>query len=297
MNGFDTEALKAYSGRMKSRRDFLKMTAATLAGACVTAPAAESFAPERKRIPLGLQLYSLRKECAKDLEGTIAAVGKMGYKGVEFAGYYGRDAKTLRKLLDDAGLKCCGTHIALDTILGDALPKTIEFNKTLGNEYLMVPSLPGKYQKTKEGWQQAADLFNQTVDKAQAEGMRIGYHNHGVEFTPIDGEMPWDIFFNRARKDVLIQYDIGNAAHAGADARVYLKKFPGRVASVHVKPYSKSNPNALIGADEMPWPEIFNLCEKVSGVKWYIIEYERENEPPLVSVDKLRKILCDMGKC
>ena len=93
MNGFDTEGLKAYSGRMKSRRDFLKMTAATLAGACVTAPAAESFAPERKRIPMGLQLYSLRKECAKDLEGTIAAVGKMGYKGVEFAGYYGRDER------------------------------------------------------------------------------------------------------------------------------------------------------------------------------------------------------------
>src|SRR6185436_11305118 len=279
-----------------SRREFLNTVAVTAVSAS-TLSTTLLAKDSPKKIPIGLQLYSVRNECAKDLEGTVKAVGKMGYKGVEFAGYYGRDARTLRKLLDDAGLKCCGTHIALDTIIGDALPKTIEFNKILGNENLMVPSLPGKYQKTKEGWQQAADLFNETVDKAKADGMRIGYHNHGVEFKPIEGEIPWDIFFNRAHKDVLIQYDIGNAAIAGADARVYLKKFPGRVASVHVKPYSKSNPNALIGADELPWPEIFNLCEKVSGVKWYIIEYERENEPPLVSVEKLRKILCDMGKC
>jgi sugar phosphate isomerase/epimerase len=109
--------------------------------------------------------------------------------------------------------------------------------------------------------------------------------------------MPWDIFFSRAKRDVLIQYDIGNAAHTGADARTYLKKYPGRVASVHVKPFSKANPNALIGDDELPWPDIFKLCENVSGVKWYIVEYERENEPALVSVEKLRKILCGMGKC
>jgi sugar phosphate isomerase/epimerase len=280
-----------------SKREFLKLSVTGLAGAYVSTSAAAGFAPERKKIPLGLQLYSLRKECAKDLEGTIAAVGKMGYKGVEFAGYHGRDAKTLRKLLDDAGLKCCGTHTALDTLLGDKLAQTIEFNKTLGNEYLIVPSLQLKYQKSKEAWQQAADRFNEVLPKATAENMRIGYHNHGVEFTPINGEMPWDIFFNRAKKDVLIQYDIGNAAHAGADAPTYLKKFPGRVASVHVKPYSKVNPDALIGDDEMPWSEIFKLCEGISGVKWYIIEYERENEPALVSVEKLRKILCDLGKC
>jgi hypothetical protein len=99
-----------------------------------------------------------------------------------------------------------------------------------------------------------------------------------------------------AKKEVVIQYDIGNAAEAGADARVYLKKKPGRVASVHVKPFSKSKPDALIGDDELPWPEIFKLCETVAGVEWYIMEYEREAEPPLVSVDKLLQIMRRMGK-
>src|SRR5213082_773097 len=122
------------------RREFLKTTAAVAVAATTPGDLFAAGEYGGNKIPFGLQLYSVRNECAKDLDGTVAAVGKMGYKGVEFAGYYGRDAKTLRKLLDDAGLQCCGTHIALDTILGDALPKTIEFNKTLGNEYLMVPS-------------------------------------------------------------------------------------------------------------------------------------------------------------
>lgn len=279
-----------------SRKTFLKLAATAAAGACLPMKAADTSAPGRK-IPIGLQLYSVRKDCAKDLAGTLAAVGKMGYEAVEFAGYYGRDAKTLRQMLDDSGLKCCGTHTAIETILSDKLAATIEFNKTLGNEYLIVPSLPMKYQKTKETWLEAADLFSQAATKAKAQDMKVGFHNHSVEFKPINGEMPWDIFFGQASKDVLVQYDIGNAARADASAPGYLKKFPGRVASVHVKPFSKSNPNALIGKDELPWPEIFKLCEGVAGVQWYIVEYERENEPPLVSVERLRKILCEMGKC
>jgi len=257
---------------------------------------AAGIPPVEKRKPsLGVQLYSVRKDCAKDLPGTLNAVGKIGYKAVEFAGYYERDAKALRKLLDDAGLKCCGSHIHIPDLTGAELEKTVEFNKTIGNVNLMVASMPPK--KTKDDWEKAADFLSEVAAKVKPQGMRVGYHNHGVEFTPINGEMPWDIFFNRASKEVRIQYDIGNAAVAGADARVYLKKFPGRVLSTHVKPFSKKDPNALIGKDELPWPEIFNLCETVAGVEWYIIEYELENEPPLVSIEKLHKIMCDLGKC
>src|ERR1044071_3835983 len=137
-----------------SRRDFLK-TSVTATAALAAATPANLFAAGEyggNKIPFGLQLYSVRNECAKDLDGTVAAVAKMGYKAVEFAGYHGRDAKALRKLLDDTGLKCCGTHIGLDTLLGDNLPKTIEFNHTLGNRYLIVPGLPGKYTQSHQGW-------------------------------------------------------------------------------------------------------------------------------------------------
>src|SRR5438105_11085129 len=92
-----------------------------------------------KPLQVGLQLYAVRDDCAKDLPGVLKAVAKMGYTGVEFAGYYGRSAQELRAMLDEDGLKCYGTHIGLETLLGDNLAKTVEFNKVLGNNMLIVP--------------------------------------------------------------------------------------------------------------------------------------------------------------
>ena len=281
-----------------SRRQFLKTSAA--AAAVAATPSTDLFGADSyggNQIPFALQLYSVRNECAKDLVGTVTAVAKMGYKAVEFAGYHNRDAKSLRKLLDDVGLKCCGTHLSLDTLLGDNLPKTIEFNQTLGNKFLIVASLPAKYTKTRQGWLEAADHFNEVADKAKPQGMRVGYHNHSIEFTPLDGELPWDTFFNRAKKEVVIQFDTGNGVAQGGDPMVFLKKHPGRVASVHVKPYSKAKPNALIGDDELPWKEIFRICETTAGVQWYIIEYESDAYPPLVSVEKTLEVMRRWGKC
>jgi sugar phosphate isomerase/epimerase len=281
-----------------SRREFLKASTATAALAATTP--AKLFAGGDyggNQIPFGLQLYSVRDDCAKDLVGTVTAVSKMGYKGVEFAGYHGHDAKSLRKLLDDVGLKCCGTHIGLETLLGDNLPKTVEFNTVLGNPFLIVPGLPEKYRKTRQDWQNTAELFSELADKVKPDGMRVGYHNHSIEFIPLDGELPWDTFFNRAKKEVVIQFDTGNGVAQGGDPVVFLKRKPGRVASIHVKPFSKAKPNALIGDDEQPWKEIFQICETTAGVEWYIIEYESDAYPPLVSVQKTLEVMRRWGKC
>ncbi|MBM3859547.1 MAG: TIM barrel protein [Verrucomicrobia bacterium] len=281
-----------------SRRRFLKLTAATAATVALR--------PERllaaggyggKKIPIGLQLYSVRKECAADLVRTITAVGKMGYKGVEFAGYYDRDAKTLRKLLDDHGLKCCGTHTRIDTLAPDKLTETIEFNKILGNKFLIVPGLPKKHTATRQAWRETADLFNELADKVKPDGMLVGYHNHSIEFKPLDGELPWDTFFGNTKKEVIMQFDTGNAMHAGGEAVTFLKKYPGRAITVHLKPFSKAKPKALIGEDELPWKDIFATCESVGNTEWYIVEYESDAFPPLVSVEKCLDTLRRWGKC
>src|SRR5438132_5931756 len=122
-------------------------------------------------IPIGLQLYSVRDDCAKDLQGTIAAVGRMGYAGVEFAGYYGHTAQDLRKMLDDKGLRCCGTHTSLDTLLGDALPATVEFNQALGNRFLIVPGLSEERRKSREAWLETARLMNGISERLEPFGM------------------------------------------------------------------------------------------------------------------------------
>jgi sugar phosphate isomerase/epimerase len=249
-------------------------------------------------IPIAAQLYSVREECAKDLPGTLAAVAKMGYVGVEFAGYHGRSAKDLRKLLDDNGLVCCGTHIGLDTLLGAELEKTVAFNKELGNKYLIVPGLAEERRNSRKAWQETAKVFNEIADKLKPLGMRTGYHNHTIEFKPMDGELPWDTFFGNTKKEVVMQFDTGNAAHGGSDALPFLRRYPGRAATVHLKPYSKARGSfdPVIGEDDLPWKEIFKVCETTGGTEWYIVEYESSAYPPLVAVEKCLQNLKKMGK-
>jgi sugar phosphate isomerase/epimerase len=247
-------------------------------------------------IPIALQLYSVREECARDLPGTIAAVAKMGYAGVEFAGYYERSAPELRKLLDDHGLRCAGTHTGLNTVLGDELPRTIEFNQTLGNKFLIVPGLPRERRETRQAWQETAKLFNEAAERAKPHGMLVGYHNHSIEFQPLDGELPWDTFFGNTKPEVVMQFDTGNALHGNAETAPFLRRYPGRAITVHLKEYAKDNNKALIGEGDVPWDEVFQLCETIGGTEWYIVEQESYAYPPLECVDRCLQALRKMGK-
>ena len=249
------------------------------------------------KLPIGLQLYSVREDAKRDLPGVLAAVSKMGYDGVEFAGYYGHSAGDIRRMLDDNGLKCCGTHTGLDTLLGDQLPATIEFNQTIGNRFLIVPWLPEERHNTKEALLATAHLMNEISDKAQPHGMRTGYHNHTFEFHPMpDGELPWDIFFGNTGPEVVMQFDTGNAMHAHAEAPPFLRRYPGRATTVHLKEYSSTNDQALIGEGEVDWKTIFDLCENIGGTEWYIVEQESYAYPPLECVDRCLQNLRAMGK-
>jgi len=254
----------------------------------------QSAKQTKRQTPIGLQLYSVREDCQRDLPGTIAAVGKMGYDGVEFAGYYDRSAQDLRKLLDDNGLVCCGTHTGLETLLGDNLAKTIEFNKTIGNKYLIVPGLPEKNRSSHQAWLDSAKLFNELAEKVKPQGMLVGYHNHGVEFQAMDGELPWDTFFGNTSKDVVMQLDIGNAMSGGADPLPYLYRYPERAVTVHVKEFSKTNDKALIGEGDVPWKAFFALCKAVGNTEWYIIEQESYAFKPLECADRCLKNLRKM---
>ncbi|HUT36343.1 MAG TPA: TIM barrel protein [Planctomycetota bacterium] len=275
---------------MVSRRDFLGLGAATLAaGGRLLGAEAEAA----KKIPIGLQLYTLRREAGKDLPGTIAAVAKAGYKAVEFAGYYNRKAEELKKLLDDNGLKCCGTHTGMGTLLGDNLKKTVEFNKAIGNRYLMVPG--GVGGKTKESWVEAAKRFTDIAEKLKPEGMVTGYHNHAHEFKkfgPDDPETPWDVLFSNAGQDVAMQLDIGNGMGGGCDPVATLKKFPGRAITLHVKGFG-----GIVGEDKAPWPEIFALCETTGKTEWYIVEQDGSGKySPLDTIQRVMDNLKKMGK-
>ena len=248
------------------------------------------------RIPIALQLYSVRDDCAGDLSLTLQAVAQMGYEGVEFAGYYDRTAEELRDMCEDLGLKVAGTHTGLNTLLGDELAKTVEFNQTLGNPYLIVPGLSEEYRNSQQAWRDTAKIFNDVADKIADQGVSTGYHNHTTEFEAMDGEIPWDIFGHNTRDAVVMQIDIGHALRAGADPVAAIERYPGRAKLVHLKEYSATNDDALIGEGEIPWEDVFRACETVGGTEWYIVEQERYAYPPLECVERCINSLRQMGK-
>lgn len=272
-----------------TRRDFLKTTAAgtvaLMAGSVVPLFAA------RKKIPIGVQLYSVGSTARNDLPGTLAGIKKIGYDGVEFAGYYDLAAKDFRQLLDDNGLLALGSHLQLNLFADDKIEATIEYSQILGLKFLAVPSMR---TNTIDAWKEAADTFTAIAEKLKPHGMEIGFHNHTGEFEPIDGVVPLELFFSETSKDVFMQLDIGHCVKV-ADPLVWLNKFPGRARSVHVKDWNPETRSNIVGEGDVKWPEVLQACETVGGTEVYIIEEESRSFEGLEGIDKmlqgLRKFL------
>jgi sugar phosphate isomerase/epimerase len=249
------------------------------------------------RIPIALQLYSVREDCQKDLPGTLASVAGMGYEGVDFAGYYGYEAKELRAMLDDLGLRAAGCHTGLSTLMGDELARTVAFNQILGNRYLVVPGLAEEYRNSRDAWQRTADLFNEIAAQLEPEGMFTGYHNHHIEFTPYeDGLTPWDIVYGNTQDRVVMQIDVGNALHGGGDPLACLQRYPGRALTVHLKEYAADKDQVILGEGDVDWSRIFEEVESQGKTEWYIVEQESYPYLPLESVRRCLENLKAMGK-
>lgn len=237
------------------------------------------------QIPVALQLFSVRRECARDLPGVLSALRNLGYQGVEFAGFYGQSAREIKQMLKDNSLQCCGSHTPLDQLSTDNFSETVEFNRAIGNRTLIVPGLPAQYHSL-AGWSQAAALFNDLSDRLGQFGMRIGYHNHAVEFAPLSGQIPWDIFFSQTRPEVIMQMDLGNARYGGADPLALLSRYPGRTKSIHVKDSVPGQPDVPLGTSDFDWRKLARLCESVAGTEWYIIEHEAHDTPGLQAAEQ-----------
>ncbi|MDY0169541.1 MAG: sugar phosphate isomerase/epimerase [Thermoguttaceae bacterium] len=279
-----------------SRRDVLKLGAGAAAAWSTGALASWANVTAAKKIPIGLQLYSIRQDAAKDLPGVLKAVAEMGYEGVEFAGYYGHSAEDIRKLLDDNGLKCCGTHTGLNTLFPENFDATVEFNKTIGNKYLIVPGMPDDRLHSVEAIKNTAALFNEWAPKAKEHGMVVGYHAHGGDFRKVDGEVTrWDLLFKSTRPEVVMQMDMGNCIGGGGDPYATLERFPGRSLTVHLKEHGGPR-GAAVGEGEVDWKRVFQICETVGGTEWYIVEQEAYDAEPLESVRRCLQNLRKMGK-
>ena len=277
-----------------NRRTFLQHTVIGTAGAALglgLAGCATSKTSMKKKIPVGVELYSVRVECQADFHGTIAAVAQIGYKGVEFAGYWGLSAKEIRKMIDDNGLITCGSHTQFADLQPDKLAATIEFNQIIGNKNVICPSMTAN---SKQEWLDKAKLFNELADQLKPHGMWIGYHAHAHDFQKFDGETAWDIFFGNTKQEVIMQLDTSNCRDGGADPVEVLNRYPGRERTIHIKA-NGGGPEAVIGEDKINWAGVFEFCETKGGTEWYIIEHET-SKTPILTLQRSYAAMKQFGK-
>ena len=244
------------------------------------------------QIPLAVQVYSVRKEAAADLPGTLAQLAKMGYDGVEFAGFYNHSAAAVKKMLADTGLKAFSSHTGIKVLSGDELQKSIDFHAEIGCPYLVVPSL-GRTDKA-DDWRRHADALTEIAGKLKPHKMRTGFHNHAVEFVPVEGKVPMEILFDNTPADVIMQLDVGHCVRAGADPIAYINKNKGRSRSLHIKDFSPQSEDILLGQGIVKWPDVFKAATTAGGTEIYIVEQERYPFPPLECVEKCLKTLKQM---
>jgi sugar phosphate isomerase/epimerase len=284
-----------------SRRSFV-----TIAG---TASLAWAL-PPAKKIPVGLELYSVREALAKDLMGTVGAVAKMGYEIVEFYSPYYQwtpdYAKKVRALMDDLGIRCNSTHNGSESFTPEGLKKAVELNQVLGAKYIVWASAGDPADL--DGWKGVAAKLTEASQALAPLGMKAGYHNHQVEFRMMGGQRPIEVIAANTPKDVMMQLDVGTCVEAGSNPVTWIHSNPGRIRSLHCKDFrigkgsrlqkteksgldekgemqssasisiggdrSETGYRVLVGEGDVPWGRVVEAAESVGGVEYYLIEQE-----------------------
>jgi sugar phosphate isomerase/epimerase len=262
-----------------SRRSFLSLAATT---ACAVPAAAAASG----HIPVGLELYSVRDELARDAHGTVRAVAAMGYEIVEFYAPYfewsSLDAKKMRSVMDDVGVRCLSTHNDAKSFTANGLLHAIELNQILGSKFIVfADAVKGD---SLDGWKRVAENLNETTEKLKPLGLRTGFHNEELDFTLMGGQRPIEVLAANTSKSVMLQLDVGTCLEAGYDAVAWIKKNPGRINSMHCKDWSpepSKGYSVLFGEGVAPWNNIFAVAEKTGGIEYYLIEQEGSAYPAM----------------
>src|ERR1700733_10124984 len=281
--------------KMIDRRKFVKTAVQTATGVAAATLLADKFswaAAERRIDRVGLQLYTVRDLMKADFDGTIAKVAAIGYKEVEFAGYFGRTGQQVRAAVDKNGLTPVSTHVQYDE-LDDKFPSVIETSKVIGLKYIVCPWIPEELRKNPDIWKQAAAKFNHCGELSKKAGLQFAYHNHWFEFLRVNGKLPYDEILKECDANLVkMEMDLCWITAAGGDPVKYFNLYPGRFPLVHVKDLKKlptvtegGSQNfggtvdlTAVGDGIIDWKKIFVHSEK-AGIKHYIVEHDKPTDP------------------
>ncbi len=237
------------------------------------------------KLPIALQMYTLRDDAQRDFAGTLRKVAELGFQGVELAGTGGMGAGELRHLLRELGLEVAGSHVGLDQ-LENNLEAAIEYNLEIQNRFIVCPWLPESRRQSADEYRRLAESLNDIGARCKERELQLCYHNHAFEFTRFEGKNALDILAEATFPDlVMLELDTYWVEYGGESAVKYIDRYAGRVPLVHLKDLATDEKRSFaeLGQGSMDWDAIIAACERAS-VEWYIVEQDTCQRPPLQSV-------------
>jgi sugar phosphate isomerase/epimerase len=295
---------------MKSRRDFLKTgSAALLYGSTLLRNSALNAEDKTKYLdlPLGIQLYSVRRQLPTDYEGTLKQIAALGYREVEAAGFYNHSASDVKQAMQQAGLHCVSAHYSYDALNGH-VDEIVAFMKAIGSRYIIC-SYPGHHGGqgptfTLDEWRWNAGEFNRFGKQISAAGLKFGYHNHTMEFHKEDGVVPYDELMRLTDPEyVTMEMDLGWVTVGGGNPIELLHRYGNRISMLHVKdfkpftaPATIQNPPTAtaLGQGSIDYRPIFAAAAQTGHIKHCFVEQEEYNMPVMqelkIDAEYMRKL-------
>jgi sugar phosphate isomerase/epimerase len=239
------------------------------------------------KIPVAVQLYSVRDLTAKDFAGTVKEIARIGYAGVELAGFGNlKTPQEAKKALDDAGLKVCGNHVGFESLESN-LNAVLDGNEILGNKMIVCPSLPEARRKDAAGWKQVAASLNNIGAACQKRGFELAYHNHAFEFARFEGQTGMDILFGNTDPNLVkAELDLFWVKFADVDPAAYTKQLGKRVALLHMKDMAAGAEKkfAPVGTGIVDFRAVLTAAAQLP-IKAYIVEQDNTyGQPPMQAV-------------
>jgi sugar phosphate isomerase/epimerase len=257
-------------------------------------------AQEKKHVPVGLLIYAVLADWKRDFDGTLTAVARMGYEGVELTQYESWTpprAREVRKLLDSIGLKVFATHTEPQFFVpGDRMQAAIELNQILGTRTMCcvrglatTPTGIGYHSKAQapaDAWKELTEVLDRASEVLKKHSMSCSFHNHAVEFQEVEGVKPIDILARA--KGLLFHIDVNVCRRAGGDPVAFMKQYAGKTESLLLTdgPADANRHAPALGKGDTPWREVFATAESVGGIKYYLLTHGATELTPLETVKR-----------
>lgn len=271
-----------------NRRDFLR-TGLGASAFLMTAGAGLDLYADPYGIPVGLQLYTVRKQLDDDFAGTLRKVASVGYTQVQFSGFHNQPVPKIKQLIDEIGLKTAAGHFDYK-LLNSNLSQVTDDAHTLGMSYVVLSSVPESYRHSLDNYKRAAEFFNKTGEGCRKAGLHFGYHNHNRDFEKFGNTIAFDLMLqNTDPASVCFEMDCFWVTRAGYDPVAYMNKYPGRFPVLHIKDERKHYPPTVsgrtpdeafapVGKGVIDWKRIFKAAPK-GGLKYYFVEQDQTELP------------------